>query len=347
MRNISILLLLLVARATTTQAENGTLPVLGVSFQEGEDKFYAAIGALSLTGGNVSFANQSADYQIDSQLQPCINARFTLDSEENARDYYAIQTMRDGQSAFDVIDQTGTVSRQNYSLDGQVISYLVVAWAWSPVDQRLISIGWSLEEGVGKRSVTAPSSLLSHQEVKGPWVVGGKRSQKDAGPQVAAIDPTTGVIEVLTDVPGYAFLECAAVISNGWFHYFWLDYDNTQYTGSLSLSSHEFHAVRVPDIFGLVLNLASFPGLGSSLVASTEHGLVALVQPEMGILTDPYAMFKAAEGQVALGASTMVGGQLLTLLKATSGLRLATTTNHTTKYVDVDAGDYSVFLGNF
>lgn len=109
-----------------------SLPVLGVTFTEGVDKFSAAIGSLNVGGGAVLFGKPSDPYDIDSQLMPCINAQFT--SAGNVA--YAVQTVRNdskGQPSytFDLVDVLGTVAKLNYSIFGVPLSYLVVAWAYS------------------------------------------------------------------------------------------------------------------------------------------------------------------------------------------------------------------------
>lgn len=331
--------------------DNQDPSVLGVAYKEGVDSFYAAIGALNAASGNLSFSTASSPYTTDPQLQPCINAKFS----SGKKTMYAIQTFDQvsHQYAFDVIDNTGTVAHRNFSQKGKVLSYLVVAWSYSATHQHFVSIGWPANSAANDNSI---KTMFDGRVV----VTNGDDAE------VSFINPSTGAVQLLTTVPGYAFLECGALATNNplsknWFHYIWVDYSNNIFTGSVQLpgalvdantaigEKFQFLAVGVPAIYGLIINLASTSSLGSSFVVSTEHGLILLVQPELGIIS-PFGALDKNKGKVSLAASTLTSdGQLLTFLKGESN-QLAVRSgdaNHTTKYVPIDASDYVVSLANF
>lgn len=169
--------------------------------------------------------------------------------------------------------------------------------------------------------------------------------------QISHIEPHTGRVHVLTTLPDYAYLECAAIVSNGWFHYVFFDNSNAQYVGSIDLQSSAYkkYHVAIPNVLGQIFNLASMSRMGSELVFSTDSGLVGLVQPILGVV-DIIGFIKLGNSKMVLAGSVFLNDNLLTLLSGSaSGASnvLAVRGDKGFSYVDVDAGNYTVSLANF
>lgn len=291
MKSILVLLLLTHALIAHVNANDATMLALG--YDDQHDQFFASITHVDTSTGQLSFGVNSSLYSLDSSLQPCINTKF---NDEMGETYYAIETFNNFNYGFDIVAQYGTVRRVNFTLDGRPVSYLVVAWSYSENLEAFISIGW-------QDDTTSKTYHTSHKNDK--FLYKGN----DAGAEVASIDPMSGQIKSLVKVPGYAFLECASLVSGNWFHYMYEDESEQAFTMSVNLRTGEFYPVSFPkSIFGLILNFASLPqeDSGSTFVVTTELGYVHLVYPEAGYYSLPIAQLNVAKyGQVQLASSVL------------------------------------------
>src|SRR5205807_1128823 len=127
--------------------------------------------------------------------QFCINAKF----EHQGHTFYAIQTFDGQEYGFQVLGLNGTLSMLNYTtMSGKPLSFLSVAWTYSPVFKSLVAIAF-------QDVIYRPSDhdkLLKTVKVNAN--VNGN------GVQVAFVNPLSGQVRPIVDVHGYAFLECAA-----------------------------------------------------------------------------------------------------------------------------------------
>jgi hypothetical protein len=337
-------LFLLSIIVTISSSPVAAAPVLGVGYKN--DSFYAAIGNLDLSSGNLIFASASSPYLVDSQLQLCINAKIVGD---NLVTMYALQTYDPATYfyGFNILNEAGTMVSKNFSRRGNVENYLIVAWSHYPSTTFLASIGWP----ANVNGENCNELFCSHRQ-KGRMCENYEsdcyHQQDENIAEISLVNYKTGEIKLLTKVPGESFLECAAIVDNNWFHYVWLDDAGTIYTGSIDLLNPKlFLQVAIPQEYGLILNLAVHGGV---LVASTELGHVLTIDQKIGKVA-ALGKLDISKYQVTLGASTIIGENLYTLQGGQGGqgnlLATFNGANYSASYLPLDSGEYKVSLANF
>lgn len=335
---ITIMLSLVFMHSFAEAAKVGNgWPILGVS-KVGDQQFYAAIADLDIQTGNISFASPSPLYDYNSWFQPCINAKIEPNYSANA--IYAIQTydQTNDTYAFSILNTDGVMVRRKYSSD-----YQVIAWSYSELHKSLVSVGVLRTT----KRVSAAASTACR----------GSYAMVDEGSfEVNYIDPSNGNIQRIRDVQASGVLQCAAVNSGEWFHYAWVDDGEKYFTTSIYHPERGLMTlmVEIPNEYGIIINLAASSTLGSTLVASTDRGILLMVQPELGAVA-PIAHLDKKMGKVLLAGSLMINfGLVITLVKnddpramIQASTFFSAQANSTILYEPVDVQNYTTFLGNF